>query len=65
MELLIIEDMYNIPIPLLIRNDRFSFNYENFIRADHVYTKVWTPLLGEYLFGKNKPSNRVTRMQSL
>ena len=59
MELLIIEDMYEIPISLLIRNDRFSSNYKNFIRACYVHTKVWSLLLGEYLFGKNEPSNRV------
>ena len=65
MELLIIEDMYKVPIPLLSRNDRFSFNYENFIRAYHVYTKVWSPLLGECLFVRINQVTEFTRMQSL
>ena len=59
MELLIIEDMYEILIPLLIRNESFSFNYENVIRGYHVYTNIWSPLLGECLSGKKEPSNGV------
>ena len=59
MELLINEDVYDVPIPLLIRNNNFSFNNRHFIREYHVYTKVWSPLLGECLFGKKEPSNRV------
>ena len=61
MELLIIKDTYEIPIPLLIRNNSFSFIYKNFIRGYYVYMKVWTPLLGEWLFGKQESSNRVDK----
>ena len=39
-ELLISKDMYKIPITLLIRNNSFSFNYENFVSVYHVYIKV-------------------------
>ena len=46
MKLLMIEDMYEILIPLLIRNDSFSFNDENFMKGYYVYMKVWSPLLG-------------------
>ena len=53
MGLLIIEDTYEIPISLLIRNNSFSFS--------HVYMKVWSPLLGECLFGKKEPDNRVDK----
>ena len=42
--------MYEIPIPLLIRNDSLSFNNENLIRGYHVYMEVWSPLLGKRLF---------------
>ena len=61
MELLISEDVYEIPIPVLIRNDSFSFNYENFIRGYHEYMKVWSPSLGECLFGKKEPTNVVDK----
>ena len=61
MEMLMSEDMYEIPIPLLIRNNSFSFNYENFIRGYHVYMKLWSLLFGECLFGKKEPSNGVDK----
>ena len=51
--------MYEIPIPLLIRNDSFSFSYKYFIRGYYVYTKVLSPLLGECLSGKKEPINGV------
>ena len=54
MELRMSKVMYEITFPLQIRNDRLSFNYEDFIRRYHVYMKVWSPLVGECLFGKNK-----------
>ena len=53
--------MYEIPIPLLSRNDSLSFKYVNFIKGYHVYMKVWSPLLGECLFGKKEPSSRVDK----
>ena len=53
--------MFEIPIPLLIRSNSFSFNYKNFIRGYHVYMKVWNPLLGECLFGKKEPSNVIDK----
>ena len=59
MELLLIENMYEIPISLLIRNNSFSFNNENFIRGYHVYTKIRNPRHGECLSGKKEPSNGV------
>ena len=61
MELLISKEMYEIPIPLLIRNDSLFFNYENFIRVYHMYIKVWSLLLGECLSGKKEPSNGVDK----
>ena len=59
--LLISKDTYEIPIPLLIRKDSFSFNYENFIRGYHVHMKLWSPLLDECLFGKKEQSNGVDK----
>ena len=53
------KDKYEIPIPLLIRNDSLFFNYENFIRVCHMYIKVWSLLLGQCLSGKKEPSNGV------
>ena len=50
--------MYEIPIPLLIRNDSLSFNFK---RVYHVYMKVCGQLLGECLFGKKEPSNEVDK----
>ena len=61
MELLISKVMYEIPIPLLIRNDSLSFNKENLIRGYHVYMAVWNPLLGKRLFGKKEPSKEVDK----
>ena len=61
MELFISKNMYEIPIPLLIRNKSLSFNYENFIRWYRVYMKVSSPLLGECLFGKREPCNGVDK----
>ena len=61
MKLLMIEDMYEILIPLLIRKDSSSFNYENFMKGCHVYIKVWSPLLSESLFGKKEQSNGVDK----
>ena len=61
MELLISKGMYEIPIPLLIRSNSSSFNYEYFIRKYHVYMKVWSPVLGVCLFGKKEPSNGVDK----
>lgn len=60
-ELLTSEDMYKIPITLLIRNNSFSFNYENVIWGYHVYMKVWSPFLAECLFGMKQLSNGVDR----
>ena len=40
MELFISNDWYEIPIPLPIRNDSLSVNYENFIGWYYVYMKV-------------------------
>ena len=42
------------PYSFTDRNDSSSFNYENFIKEYHVYIKVWSPLLGECLFGKKE-----------
>ena len=64
MELLISKGRHEIPIPILIRNHSFSFNYENFIRVYHVYMKAWSPLLGECLLRKNYVTE-LTSMQSL
>ena len=50
--------MYEIPIPLLIRNDNLSFNFK---REYHVYMKACGQLLGECLFGKKEPSNEVDK----
>ena len=60
-ELLTSEDMYKIPITLLIRNNSFSFNYENAKCGYYVYMKVWSPFLAERFFGKKQPSNGVDR----
>ena len=61
MELLINKDLYEISIPLLIKNfDRF-FNCKNFVRGCHVYVKAWSPFLGECLLGKKEPSNGVDK----
>ena len=61
MELLINKDMYEISIPLLIKNvDRF-FNCKNLARGCHVYVKAWSPFLGECLLGKKEPSNGVDK----
>ena len=59
MKLVMIEDMYEILIPLLIRSDSFSFNYEHFTKGYHVYMKVWIPRLDECLFGNKEQSNGV------
>ena len=61
MELLISKNMYEIPIPLLIRNDSLSFTYINVLRGYHVYMKVWCPILDECLFGKKKTTNGVDK----
>ena len=61
MELFISNDWYEIPIPLPIRNDSLSFNYENFIGWYYVYMKVWSPLFSECLFGRKEPINRVDK----
>ena len=58
MEVLISRDMYEISIPLLIRNDSLSLSYESFKRGYHMYMSL---LLGECLFGKKEPSNRVEK----
>ena len=49
------------PYSFTDRNDSSSFNYENFIKEYHVYIKVWSPLLGECLFGKKEQSNGVEK----
>ena len=53
--------MYEIPIPLTIRNDTFSFGYDNFLRGYHMDMKVWSLVLAVYLFGKKEPSNGVDK----
>ena len=61
MKLVMIEDMYEILIPLLIRSDSFSFNYKHFTKGYHGYMKVWRPLLDECLFGNKEQSNGVDK----
>ena len=53
--------MYKIPILLLIRNNRLSFNYKNFVKGYHVYMKVLSLLLCECLFGKKEPNSGVDK----
>ena len=53
--------MYEIPIPLPIRNNTFPFSYDNFLRGYHMDMKVWSPVLAVYLFGKKEPSNGVDK----
>ena len=65
MELLISEDIYGIPIPLLIRNDSFSFNYEKFVRRYSVYMKVRSRLLGSVCLVRKNQVTELTRMRSL
>ena len=54
-----IEDMHEVLIPLLIRNDSSSFNYENFIKGYHVQINAWSQLRGECLFGKKEQGKEV------
>ena len=65
MELFISNDWYEIPIPLPIRNDSLSFNYENFIGGTMCTWKYGARfLVNVCLAGKNQLTG-LTRMQSL
>ena len=61
MELLINKDIYEISIPLLIKNVNLFFNCKNFVKGYHVYMKVWSPFLSKCLLGKKELSNGVDK----
>ena len=45
MELLIIEGMYDVAIPIWVMKDSLTFLCDSFVRGYHIYMNIWEPLM--------------------
>ena len=62
MELLIIEDMYSVAIPIWVMKDSSTFQCDSFVRGYHVYINIWEPLVGECLKSRKEPTNEMDKI---
>ena len=56
---MITEEMHEIEIPITIKNNLATFEYDSFATGDQAYMDIWNPLIGEILHCKREPPNEV------
>ena len=56
---MITEEMHEIEIPITIKNNLATFEYDSFATGDQAYMDIWNPLIGEILNCKREPPNEV------
>ena len=61
MELLIIEGMYDVAIPIWVMKDSLTFLCDSFVRGYHIYMNIWEPLVGECLKSRKDPTNEMDK----
>ena len=57
----ITEEMHEIEIPVTIKNNLATFEYDSFATGDHAYMDIWNPLIGEILNCKRESPNDVEK----
>ena len=61
MELLIVNDMYDVAIPIWVMKDSSTFQCDSFVRGYHIYMNIWEPLVGEWLKNRKEPTNEMDK----
>ena len=52
--------MYNVAIPIWTMTNSSTFQFDSFIRGNHVYMNIWEPLVGEFLKSRKSQPTKST-----
>ena len=58
---MITKEIYEIEIPIIIKKNLATYEYDSFARGNHAYIDIWNPLIGEILKCKREPKNEVDK----